>query len=143
MLDYWVNIPIFPLDNIPTKCYPYSGKGGNMKTVKSFDRRKNEVIDIHEEFMSYQTKPLDSKHRITLGGRLAGLLGKRMKAEAYQIFVGRNGDILLRPAVSIPSNEAWIYQNPQVIGKLRKGLREAGEGKTERVDDLESYLRKL
>ncbi len=114
-----------------------------MKTVKSFDRHKNEVIDIHEEFMSYQTKPLDSKHRITLGGRLAGLLGKRMKAEAYQIFVGRNGDILLRPAVSIPSNEAWIYQNPQVIGKLRKGLREAGEGKTERVDDLESYLRKL
>jgi hypothetical protein len=114
-----------------------------MKKHKSFDRSKNEIVDIHEEFMPYQTKPLDSKHRITLGGRITGLLGRRMKAEAYQIFVGRNGDILLRPAVSIPSNEAWVYQNPVAIGKLRKGLQEAGEGKNERVDDLESFLRKL
>ena len=114
-----------------------------MKTLKFFDKTKKGIVDIHEEFMPYQTKPLDSKHRITLGGRLAGLLGRRTKVETYQIFVGRNGDILLRPAVSIPSNEAWVYQNSQVIGKLRKGLREAGEGKTERVDDLESFLRKL
>ena len=114
-----------------------------MKTPKIHGRTKKEVVDIHEEFIPYQTKPLDSKYRITLGNRLTRLLGRRMKAEAYQIFVGRNGDILLRPSVSIPSSEAWAYQNPEVIGKLRKGLQEAGEGKIERIDDLESFLGKL
>src|SRR3989338_2901522 len=119
------------------------GKGEDMKTLKSRSKTKKETVDIHEEFIPYQTKPIDSKYRITLGGRLTRLLGRRMKTEAYQIFVGRNGDILLRPSVSIPSNEAWVYQNPAVIGKLRKGLQEAEEGKTERVDDLESFLEKL
>jgi hypothetical protein len=111
--------------------------------LKSNSKIKKETVDIHEEFISYQTKPLDSKYRITLGNRLTGLLGRRMKTEAYQIFVGKSGDILLRPSVSVPSNEAWVYQNPEVIGKLRKGLQEAEEGKTERVDDLESFLEKL
>ncbi len=114
-----------------------------MRTIKSRSRSQKEAIDIHEEFIPYQTKPIDSKYRITLGGRLTKLLGKRMNAEAYQIFIGRNGDILLRPSVSIPTSEAWIYQNPEVIGKLRKGLKEVREGKTERVDDLESFLEKL
>jgi hypothetical protein len=123
--------------------YTLNGKGGNMKTLNSRSKAKKETVDIHEEFISYQIKPLDSKYRITLGGRLIRLIGKRINAEAYQIFVGRNGDILLRPSVFIPSNEAWVYQNPEVVGKLRKGLREAGEGKTERVEDLESFLEKL
>ena len=114
-----------------------------MKTLKARSKTKNGTVDIHEEFIPYQTKPLDSKYRITLGNRLTRLLGRRMNVEAYQIFVGRNGDILLRPSVSIPSNEAWVYQNPEVIGKLRKGLQEAGEGKAERVADLESFLGKL
>jgi len=101
------------------------------------------AIEIHEAFMPYQTKALDSKHRITLGGKLTKVLGKKLNAEAYQIFVCRNGDILLRPTVSIPSNEAWVYQNPAVIGKLRKGLRDVQEGKTERVSDLDAFLDKL
>lgn len=100
-------------------------------------------IEIREAFTPYQIKALDSKHRITLGGKLTKVLGKRVNVEAYQVFICRNGDILLRPTVSIPSNEAWVYQNPAVIEKVRKGLRDAQEGKTERVDDLESFLDKL
>ncbi|MDP3804123.1 MAG: hypothetical protein Q8Q87_01065, partial [Candidatus Omnitrophota bacterium] len=79
----------------------------------------------------------------TLGGRLTKLIGKRMNVEAYQIFIARSGDILLRPTVSVPSSEAWVYQNPVVMGKVRKGLEEAREGKTERVDDLDSFLENL
>lgn len=114
-----------------------------MKTLKSYSRAKKKTIDVHEEFIPYQTKSLDSKHRITLGGRLTKLLTKRMRTEAYQIFIGRNGDILLRPSVSIPSNEAWVYENPEVIGKLRQGFKDAREGRTERVGDLELFLEKL
>lgn len=114
-----------------------------MKRLKLQSKTMKETVDIHEEFIPYQIKPLDSKYRITLGGRLARLLGKRMNVEAYQIFIGRNGDILLRPSIAIPSSEAWVYQNPEVIGRLRKGLQEAREGKTERIKDLESFLDRL
>jgi hypothetical protein len=114
-----------------------------MKTLKSRKTTRKNVIDIHEEFIPYRTKLLDSKHRITLGGKLTNALGKRMNVDAYMIFIGREGDILLRPTVSISSNEAWAYRNPKVIGNVRKGLEEAREGKTERVDDLDSFLDNL
>ena len=114
-----------------------------MKTLKLRKKERKETIDINEEFIPYHTKPLDSKYRITLGGKLTRLLGKRMNVDAYKIFIGREGDILLRPTVSIPSNEAWIYHNPKVMGMVRKGLEEAREGKTEHVDDLDSFLKNL
>jgi len=66
-----------------------------------------------------------------------------MNIDSYQVFVGKEGDILLRPAVSVPSSEAWVYRNPEVIGKIRRGLKEAAEGKIEKVDDLESFLSDL
>ena len=113
-----------------------------MKTMKA-SLKKKEVVEIKEKFMPVDTRPLDSKHRITLGGRLCRLMMSKMKIDSYQLFVGKGGDILLRPAVSIPSSEAWIYKNPQVIGKIRKGLQEAGGGKTEKVGDLEGFLNSL
>ena len=110
-----------------------------MKTKRGL-KKKQEALEIREEFMPVDTRPLDSKHRITLGGRLYRLLMSKMKIDSYKVFVGKEGDILLRPAVSIPSSEAWAYRNPEVIGKIRKGLEEAGEGKIEKVDDLEEFL---
>ena len=113
-----------------------------MKTMK-VSLRKKEVVEIKEKFMPVDIRPLDSKHRITLGGRLKRLMMSKMKIDSYQVFVGKGGDILLRPAVSIPSSEAWVYKNPEVIGRVRKGLREAGEGKIEKVTDLEGFLNDL
>lgn len=113
-----------------------------MKTSNAETKGRESII-IREEFKPFDRKPLDSKHRITLGGKLMKVVGRHMKVDSYQIFVGKEGDILLRPAVSIPSSEAWVYRNPQVIGKIRKGLEEAGQGETERVKDLEDFLKKL
>ena len=113
-----------------------------MKTVKAAQRKK-QVLEIREAFIPVDTRPLDSKHRITLGGRLQKLLISKMKIDSYQVFVGKEGDILLRPAVSVPSSEAWVYRNPEVIGKIRRGLKEAVEGKIEKVDDLENFLSDL
>lgn len=113
-----------------------------MKTTKAL-KNKKEVLEIKEKFMPVDTRPLDSKHRITLGGRLQKLLMSKIKIDSYQVFVGKEGDILLRPAVSIPSSEAWVYRNPEVIGKVRKGLQEAGEGKAEKVDNIEDFLDNL
>ena len=113
-----------------------------MKTLKAAQKKK-QAFEIREVFIPVDTRPLDSKHRITLGGRLQKLLMSKMKIDSYQVFVGKEGDILLRPAVSIPSNEAWIYRNPEVIGKIRRGLKEAAEGKAEKADDLEGFLNDL
>lgn len=113
-----------------------------MKTMKN-SKKNQEALEVRGEFMPVDTRPLDSKHRITLGGRLYRLLMSKMKIDSYQVFVGKGGDILLRPAVSIPSSEAWVYQNPEVIGKIRKGLEEAAEGKVEKVNDLEKFLGSL
>lgn len=113
-----------------------------MKIIKASEKKK-EVVEVKEKFMPVDTRPLDSKHRITLGGRLQRFMMSKMKIDSYQVFVGKNGDILLRPAVSIPSSEAWVYRNPEVIGKIRRGLSEAAEGKTEKADDLEIFLDNL
>ena len=113
-----------------------------MKTIKAAQRKK-QALEVKEMFMLVDTRPLDSKHRITVGGKLQKLIAGKMNIDSYQVFIGKEGDILLRPAVSIPSSEAWAYRNPEVIGRIRQGLKEAAEGKIEKVDDLESFLRDL
>lgn len=113
-----------------------------MKTLKTVQKKK-QAFEVKEMFMLVDTRPLDSKHRITVGGRLQKLMAGKMKIDSYQVFIGKEGDILLRPAVSVPSSEAWVYHNSAVIGKIRQGLKEAAEGKTEKVDDLEKFLSDL
>lgn len=112
--------------------------------MKIIPVKDNDSVLVNEEFMSFDTRPLDSKHRITLGGRLLKAVSQRVrKVDSYQVLVGKGGDILLRPSVSIPASEAWIYENPMVIGKIRKGLKEAAQGKKEAVRDLDAFLNKL
>jgi hypothetical protein len=114
-----------------------------MKIIKQKPDKEAEIMEVQEEFMPYGTKTLDSKDRITLGGKLKNILGRKMNIEGFMVFVGKNGDILLRPSVSVPSTEAWVYKNPEVIGSIRKGLKQAGEGKLIRPDDLDIFLNKL
>ena len=102
-----------------------------------------EKITIREEFNSYTTKSLDSKYRITIGNKLFKLFQKHMNIDAYKIFISKTGDILLRPTVSVPSSEAWVYRNSEVIKKIRKGLKESKAGKIERVKDIDSFLKDL
>ncbi|KUK66089.1 MAG: Uncharacterized protein XD85_0425 [Parcubacteria bacterium 34_609] len=57
----------------------------------------------------------------------------------FSFLLDRMGNILLRPLITIPSREAWIYEKPELIGKIRKGLQEAKEGKTEKVESLDEF----
>jgi len=114
-----------------------------MKKYNKTNKQPEGFMEVREEFVPYGIKQLDSKDRISLGGKLKKIINGKMDIDGFQIFVGRGGDILLRPAVSIPGNEAWIYRKPGVIDALREGLKQAGEGKTKRVDNLEDYLKKI
>ena len=98
------------------------------------------TIKVQENFTSICIKTVDVKNRINLGEKV---LKTGSSTDVYEIFVGKDGDILLRPVVTIPAKEAWIYENPKVIGKIRKGLAEAKQGKVKKVKSLASFLKKV
>ena len=102
---------------------------------------KEEII--HEKFIAAEVKTLDSKNRINIGEKTLRYIFGEKKADVYQVFIGEEGDILLRPAVTIPSREAWIYRNPDVLKKIRQGLIEAKQGKAEKAEDLNKFLGSL
>jgi len=111
-----------------------------MNAKKAIKPEQEKALEVREEFLPYGTKTLDSKDRITLGGRLKHALSGRMNVDGFMVYVAKNGDILLRPSVSVPSSEAWIYSDRQAVTSIRKGLKEAGEKKTTAVNDLDKFL---
>ena len=112
-----------------------------MKTTESHHQ---DIIAVNEEFVALDTRLMDSKHRITLGGKLMKTISRRVKKiDSYQVLVSKNGDVLLRPAVSIPAREVWIYENPKVIDAIRTGLKDAKEGKITRVKNQEKFFENL
>ena len=102
---------------------------------------KEELRGLDEDFQAVGIRIVDAKRRIGLGEKIVRLIPKT--PEAYKVFVGKEGDILLRPVVAIPSREAWIYQNPKVLSQIRQGLSEAKQGKTQKVKNLTSFLKEL
>ncbi len=62
------------------------------------------------------TKHADSKGRITLGEEFKN----------RTVLVERRGDeIVLRLARVIPEREAWLYDNKEALGAVRRGLEQA------------------
>ena len=70
----------------------------------------------------------DAKNRV--------LLKKDLVREdtTYHVYVNRLGQIVLDPQVSVPACEAWLFNNPEAIASVRRGLSDAAQGKTSRVD---------
>ena len=105
---------------------------------------KKEVINISEKFVPIEVKSIDFKNRINLGSKIINLVSRIFqKTDAYQICIGKEGDILLRPVVNVPSKEAWIYKNPKVLNQIRQGLGEAAQGKLEKTGDIDEFLKDL
>jgi len=88
------------------------------------------VIHADEaEFVETKTPvQADDRGRITLG--------KQASNKQYSVRENARGELLLTPVVSIPAHEAWLYNNPQALASVRKGLADAAAG---RVHDLGSF----
>jgi len=99
------------------------------------------TIHINEDFVALDSRALDSKKRITLGTIWFDKTVRPIKS--FQVYQNKDGDILLRPEVSIPAREAWVYENPKVFASLRKGIQEAAAGKGKVVNNLNGFLSKL
>ncbi|MSQ95374.1 MAG: hypothetical protein EXR98_12555 [Gemmataceae bacterium] len=67
------------------------------------------------------TKLVDGKGRLMLGNRLAGRM--------VIIDDSDPNHIVITPAVAIPECEAWLYENPEALRRVREGLKQAREGR--------------
>jgi hypothetical protein len=79
---------------------------------------KNSEFELVSEF----AQP-DAKKRVSLGGALSG-------ATAYNIYRNPLGQLILDPVKTVPASEVWLYENPQALASVKKGLRESAEGKS-------------
>jgi hypothetical protein len=99
---------------------------------------KNETIDKdNQKFIPFDIRFIDSKNRITIGEKIIKKISGQNKVNQFQVFIGQDGDILLRPLTAIPIREAWIYEKPGLIGQIRQGLQEVKEGKLEKIENPE------
>ena len=99
--------------------------------------KKNTIEEVNKSFIPIDIKSIDTKNRITIGEKIIKRISGQNKVSQFQVFIGQDGDILLRPLTAIPSREAWIYEKPELIGQIRNGLQEAKNGKIEKIEDLE------
>jgi predicted RNA-binding protein YlxR (DUF448 family) len=75
----------------------------------------------------------DSKGRIALGAYAKGVSSFRIHAE-------KDGRLVLEPYKEIPAREAWLYENKSALAKVRKGLKDAKEGKVTRGGDFSKFI---
>ena len=102
---------------------------------------KKKSVFVKQDFEVMDDRILDSKGRVTIS--LNWIPNSLQPVRSFKIFRNGDGDLLLRPEVSIPAREAWVFQNPKVLASLQKGIKELEGGKGDIVDNLDSYLNKL
>lgn len=71
---------------------------------------------------------LDSRKRVPLGKLLKRISAKLFNAEVVE------GKIILEPMTAVPEREAWLYKNPEALASVKRGLKDAAEGKTSDFD---------
>ncbi len=52
----------------------------------------------------------------------------------YHIYTNSLGQIVLDPQVTIPASEAWLFNNPDAIASVRRGLNDAAQGRVSKVN---------
>lgn len=78
---------------------------------------------------------LDSKGRIALGKFVPeGVTG-------FEVSAQDDGSLVLSPTVEIPAREAWLFKNKKALTSVKRGLKQAADGKTTTGGvDFEKYV---
>jgi hypothetical protein len=70
----------------------------------------------------------DAKKRIALSKLVVE------EGVTYHVYSNELGQIVLDPQVSIPASEAWLFRDKESLEAVLEGLKQAAEGKIEKVD---------
>jgi hypothetical protein len=79
---------------------------------------KNDDFQLVSEF----AQP-DAKKRLSLGEASQGIT-------AYNIYRNALGQLILDPVKAVPASEMWLYENPEALASVKRGLRESAGGKS-------------
>jgi hypothetical protein len=88
---------------------------------------RGNVLKIEDEFEEVATRTIDERNRVTLGELPEGL--KRVR-----IYKNDRGEVLLQPVIEIPASEAWLFRNEEALKSVKKGLKDASEGKISKLN---------
>lgn len=83
-------------------------------------------------FEDYGTAKIDAKHRLLIKGPAE---------EHYRIYRNEDGQILLDPQVMVPAREAWLFKNKKALASVRRGLKQAAEGKGRYLGSFAKYAK--
>ncbi len=94
--------------------------------------KKRLIRDTAFEMVADGVRP-DAKKRV--------VLPKSAVAEGvtYHIYRNSYGQIILDPQVTIPAYEAWLFENPEALAAVKRGLVESAEGRTRSLGSFAEY----
>jgi hypothetical protein len=71
-------------------------------------------------------------------GRLS--LGKDRAGEQYQVNEASDGTIILTPVAMIPKRELWLWNNPEALASVKRGLDQSARGETKSLGSFAQYI---
>jgi hypothetical protein len=104
--------------NIPLGNQSHPRKEAKMATI---------IKDTDLEMVAASVKP-DAKKRVVLPKALVE------EGVTYHIYTNKFGQIVLDPQVTIPASELWLFNNPNALASVKRGLSDAAQGKVLEVD---------
>ena len=82
---------------------------------------------------SQTTLRVDSKGRICVGKLIDA------SVSSFRAFIDADHRIILEPYVEIPYREQWLYENPEALDLVRRGIEESAQGKIESRGSFKHY----
>ena len=109
-----------------TKKDPTMPKPTTSAVVRPRGRPRASQTNALQEAPTVIIRP-DSKGRITLGKLATGVSG-------FMVEVGPEGDLHLVPQIEIPAREKWIFENPEVLASIQRGMQQSRDGAVVEAD---------
>ncbi len=80
------------------------------------------------KYTGKETSP-DKKNRVSLGTDI-----KTRDNVRYRVAMNEFGQILLDPVQSVPAYEAWLFENPERLASVMRGISQAEAGELLSID---------
>ena len=85
------------------------------------------ILRVDDKFQEIGTRTIDDRNRLTLGEFMKG--SKRVR-----LYINERGELFLQPVVEVPASEVWLFQNKQASESVKKGLKDAAEGRISKLN---------